>query len=253
MADAAAPAVRARAVAPDLGSLAVGVTAAVGMVALAAADGGYFPSSWGWTALVAFWVAAAWLLLGRVQLDNGTLGIVFLGAVMGLAAWTWLSLLWTENTVQTALEGFRLIAYLGVAAALLLVVRRATTPALLRGTLAAVTLVCAYGLATYDPIATYRLSEPIGYWNGLGAFAAIGALLALGILARDRSLVARFLAAATFPILVLTMFFTFSRGAWVAIAVGFVAAFAIDPHRLQLAVAAIVVGVPAALVLWAGL
>jgi len=262
MADAAAPAVRARAVAPDLGSLAVGVTAAVGMVALAAADGGYFPSSWGWTALVAFWVAAAWLLLGRVQLENGTLGIVFLGAVTGLAAWTWLSLLWTENTVQTALEGFRLIAYLGVAAALLLVVRRATTPALLRGTLAAVTLVCAYGLATrlfpdrlgtYDPIATYRLSEPIGYWNGLGAFAAIGALLALGILARDRSLVARCLAAATFPILVLTMFFTFSRGAWVALAVGFVAAFAIDPHRLQLAVAAIVVGVPAALVLWAGL
>ena len=253
---------RARAVTPDLGSLAVGVVAALGMVALAAADGGYFPSSWGWTALVALWVAAAWLLLGRVELESGMLGIAFLGAVTGLAAWTWLSLLWTENTVQTALEGFRLIAYLGVAAAIFLVVRRATTPALLRGTLAAITVVCAYGLATrlfpdrlgtYDPIATYRLSEPIGYWNGLGAFAAMGALLALGILARDGSLLARCLAAATFPILLLTMFFTFSRGAWVALAVGFVACFAIDPHRLQLAVAAIAVGVPGALVVGAGL
>ena len=247
---------------PDLGSLAVGVVAALGMVALAAADGGYFPSSWGWTALVALWVVAAWLLLGRVELESGMLGIAFLGAATGLAAWTWLSLLWTENTVQTALEGFRLIAYLGVAAAIFLVVRRATTPALLRGTLAAITVVCAYGLATrlfpdrlgtYDPIATYRLSEPIGYWNGLGAFAAMGALLALGILARDGSLLARCLAAATFPILLLTMFFTFSRGAWVALAVGFVACFAIDPHRLQLAVAAIAVGVPGALVVGAGL
>lgn len=247
---------------PDLGSLAVGVVAALGMVALAAADGGYFPSSWGWTALVALWVVAAWLLLGRVELESGMLGIAFLGAATGLAAWTWLSLLWTENTVQTALEGFRLIAYLGVAAAIFLVVRRATTPALLRGTLAAITVVCAYGLATrlfpdrlgtYDPIATYRLSEPIGYWNGLGAFAAMGALLALGILARDGSLLARCLAAATFPILLLTMFFTFSRGAWVALAVGFVACFAIDPHRLQLAVAAIAVGVPGALALGAGL
>ena len=232
------------------------------MVALAAADGGYFPSSWGWTALVALWVVAAWLLLGRVELESGMLGIAFLGAVTGLAAWTWLSLLWTENTVQTALDGFRLIAYLGVAAAIFLVVRRATTPALLRGTLAAITVVCAYGLATrlfpdrlgtYDPIATYRLSEPIGYWNGLGAFAAMGALLALGILARDGSLLARCLAAAAFPFLLLTMFFTFSRGAWVALAVGFVACFAIDPHRLQLAVAAIAVGVPGALVVGAGL
>jgi tetratricopeptide (TPR) repeat protein len=261
MADAAAPAVRARAVAPDLGSLAVGVAAALGIGALAAADGGYFPSSWGWTALVALWVVAAWLLLGRVELRTGALGTAFLGGFVGLAAWTWLSLLWTENTVQTALEGFRLIAYLGVAAALLFLVRRETAPALLRGTLAGIAVVSSYGLATrlfpdrlgtYDPVAAYRLSEPLGYWNGLGAFAAIGALLALGMLARDRSLVARCLAGAAFPILLSTMFFTFSRGAWVALGVGFLAAFALDPRRLHLAVATIAVGIPTALALWAG-
>src|SRR5687767_3632896 len=140
MADAAAPAVRARAV-PDLGALAVGVAAASGMGALAAADGGYFPPSWGWTALVGLWLAAAWLRLG-------TLGAAFLGAFAGLACWTWLSLLWTENSVQTVVEGFRLLAYLGATAALVLVVRRGTAPALLRGLLAAITLVCTYGLAT---------------------------------------------------------------------------------------------------------
>jgi O-antigen ligase len=260
MADAAAPAVRARAAIPNLGSLGVGVVTAAGMGALAAADGGYFAPSWGWTALVGLWVVAVWLVLDRVELRAGALGAAFLGAFAGLAGWTWLSLLWTENTTQTTLEGFRLLGYLGAAAALLFVVRRQTAPALLRGLLAAITVVSAYGLATrlfpdrlgtFDPIATYRLSEPLGYWNGLGVFAAMGALLALGILARDGRLLARCLAGAACPVLLCTVFFTFSRGAWIALAVGFVAAFALDPRRLQLVVATIAVGIPGALALWA--
>lgn len=262
MTDAAAPAVRARAVVPELEALAVGLAAAAGMGALAAADGGYFPPAWGWTALIGLWVAAAWLLLARVELQSRAFGIVFLGAVAGLAGWIWLSLLWTENTVQTVAEGFRALAYVGVVAALVLVVRRRTAPALLRGVLAAITLVCIYGLATelfpdrigsYDPVATYRLSEPIGYWNGLAAFAAMGALLALGVLARDSNVVARCLAAAAFPLLVCTLFFTFSRGGWVALGIGFVAALALDPARLHLIVATITAGIPAALALWAAL
>jgi len=262
MTDAAAPAVRARAVVPELEALAVGLAAAAGMGALAAADGGYFPPAWGWTALIGLWIAAAWLLLARVELQSRAFGIVFLGAVAGLAGWTWLSLLWTENTVQTVAEGFRVLAYIGVVAALVLVVRRRTAPALLRGVLAAITLVCIYGLATklfpdrigsYDPVATYRLSEPIGYWNGLAAFAAMGTLLALGVLARDSNVVARCLAAAAFPLLVCTLFFTFSRGGWVALGIGFVAALALDPARLHLIVATITAGIPAALALWVAL
>lgn len=261
MADAAAPAVRARAAVPDLATLAVGVAAAVGMGALAAADGGYFAPAWGWTALVGLWLVAAWLLLGRVELATGTLGAAFFGGIAGLATWTWLSLLWTDNGVQTMLEGFRMLAYLGVAAALLVVVRRENVPALLRGTLAAITLVATYGLATrlfpdrlgsYDPVATYRLSEPLGYWNGLGIFCAVGALLALGILARDRSLVARCLASAAFTILLSTLYFTFSRGGWIALGLGFLAAFVLDPRRLHLAVGLIAVGIPAGIAVLIG-
>lgn len=259
MADAAAPAVRARAAPVDVAGLAVGVAAAAGMGALAAADGGYFAPAWGWTALVGLWLAAAWLVLGRVAFAAGALGAAFLGAVAGLTAWTWLSLLWTENTVQTALEGFRVLAYLGVAAALLLLVRRTTAPALLRGTLAAVTLVATYGLATrlfpdrlgiYDPIASYRLSEPLGYWNGLGVFCAMGALLALGVVARDDRLVTRCLAGGAFTILLTTLYFTFSRGGWIALGLGVLAAFALDPRRLHLAVTALVAGIPAAIAVW---
>jgi tetratricopeptide (TPR) repeat protein len=260
MADAAAPAaVRARAAVPDLSAVGVGVAAAVGMGALAAADGGYFPPAWGWTALVGFWIAVAWLLLGWAQLRPGALGAAFLGAFAGLAGWTWLSLLWSDNTVQTALEGFRVLAYLGAAAALVLVVRRETAPALIRGVFAAITLVSLYGLATrlfpdrlgiFDPIAGYRLSEPLGYWNGLAIFAAMGALLALGLVARDSSLLTRCFAAAAFPVLLCTMLFTFSRGGWIALGLGFLAAFILDPRRLHLVVATVVVGIPTAFALW---
>lgn len=261
MADAAATAVRPRAVAPDLGQVAVGVGAAAGIGALGAADGGYFPPAWGWTALVALWLVVAWLFLGRAALHGGRLAAVFAGGLTGLAAWTWLSLAWTENSVQTVLEGFRMLAYAGVAAALVLVVRRDAAPALIRGVLAAITLVSVYGLATrlfpdrlgtYDPVSTYRLTEPVGYWNGLGIFAAMGLLLALGAVARERSTTVRAVAAAAFVLLVPTLYFTFSRGAWIALAAGIVAAVALDPRRLQLLVALLVVGIPGLLAAWIG-
>ena len=251
-ADAAAAA-HPRAFAPDVGHVAVGLGAGAGIAALGAADGGYFPPAWGWTALIALWLVIAWLLLGRAALHGGRLAAAFAGGITALAAWTWLSLLWTDNTTQTVLEGFRMLAYAGVAAALVLVVRSDAAPALLRGVLAAVVLVSAYGLGTrlfpdrlgaYDPVSEYRLSEPLGYWNGFGIFVAIGLLLALGAVARERNVALRSAAAAAFVLLVPALYFTFSRGAWIALLVGLGAAVALDPRRLQLLVALLVAGIP---------
>ena len=99
------------------------------------------------------------------------LAAVFLGGLTALAAWTWLSLLWGDNTTQTVLEGFRMLAYAGVAAALVLVVRRETAPALLRGVLSGLVLISAYGLATRlfpERLGSYDSGrstafEPLGY------------------------------------------------------------------------------------------
>jgi O-antigen ligase len=261
MADAAATAVRPRAVVPDAGRVAVGLGIAAGIGALGAADGGYFPPAWGWTALVALWLVVAWLFLGRAALHAGRFAAVFAGGLTALAGWTWLSLAWTDNVTQTVLEGFRVLAYAAVAAALVLVVRRETAPALLRGLFAAIVLVSTYGLATrlfpdrlgtYDPISGYRLSEPLGYWNGLGIFVAIGLLLALAAAARERSVPLRAAAAFAFVLLVPTLYFTFSRGAWIALGVGILSAVALDPRRLQLVLALLVVGAPGLLVAWIG-
>ena len=98
-------------------------------------------------------------------------------------------------------------------------------PVVLGATLVAIFLAAGYGLLTrlfperlgvYDAVAAYRLEEPLTYWNALGVFAGMGALLALGFTARGRSLVVRALAGATLPLFFATIYFTFSRGAWVA-------------------------------------
>ncbi len=211
------------------------------VVALAANDGGYFPSAWGWAALAFLWVAALALILAEVRL--GTLDLAAIGAFFAVFAWVLVSALWTVSLTRTLLEAERVLVYPAALAALLLLVRRGAHGALLGGTWAAITVVSAYSLATrlfperlglLNPIAGYRLSQPIGYWNALGLFAAVGTLLAAGVVARKRELALRCAAAGSLLVLIPTLYFTFSRGAWIALAIGLVAAIGLDPRRLQL-------------------
>ena len=239
----------------ELGRAALAVAIGLGLAAIGFANGGYFPTAWGWGALVVLTLVAAYLVVGEPTRPS-MLAVVSLAALAAFGAWTWLALLWTDSTAATVLEGQRLLLYAGALAALVLLVRRATMTLVLAATLAAVALVSGYGLLTrlfperlgiYDPVAAYRLEEPLTYWNALGVFAAMGAFLALGFAARAQSLAARVAAAATLPILLATIYFTFSRGAWVAAAIGFAVAVAVDPRRLQLLLAAIVLAPASAL------
>jgi len=217
---------------------------------LAAAHGGYFPTSWGWSTLAAVWASAMALLLrDRIALTRAELLLV--GGAGLFVGWLGLSIAWSSARVESVEELERALVYLCALVALVALVRRRTVPVLLGATTIAVTLVSAYALATrlfpdrvgqFDSIAAYRLSEPVGYWNALGVLAAIGALLALGLAARAESIAARAAAAAALPVLVLTLEFTFSRGSWVALAAGLAAAIALDPRRLQLVVHALMLG-----------
>jgi len=239
----------------ELGRAALGVAAGLGLAGIAFANGGYFPTAWGWGALIALTIVAGYLVPGEATRPS-TLALVSLGALAAFGAWTWLALLWTDNTAATVLEGQRVLLYLGALAALVLLVRRPTVPLVLAATLVAVFLASGYGLATrlfperlgvFDPVAAYRLEEPLTYWNALGVLAAMGAILALGFTARAQSVVNRAVAAATLPILFATVYFTFSRGAWVAGAIGLAVAVAVDPRRLQLLLTALVLAPASAL------
>jgi O-Antigen ligase len=231
----------------ELGRAALGVAVGLGLAGIAFDSGGYFPTAWSWGALVALTVIAAALVLGEAVRPSG-LALATLGGLSGFGAWTWLALLWSDDRAATVLEGQRMLLYVSVLAALVLLVRRPTVPLVLAATLVAIFLASGYGLITrlfperlgvFDPVAAYRLEEPLTYWNALGIFAAIGALLAFGFATRAHDLVWRALAGATLPVLFSTIYFTFSRGSWVAAAIGLAVAVAVDPRRLQLLLAAL--------------
>jgi hypothetical protein len=230
----------------------------LGATSLLAARGGYFPTSWGWATIALAWGAALGAVLRRLCL--GRRELAFLGALTALGAWMALSYLWSDSGWRAVIETQRVAVYVALAAAALVLLRRATVPALLGGLLAAVTLVAGYGLATrlfparlgtHDPVAVYRLAEPLGYWNALGVLAALGTLLGLALALRARTLRARALSAACVPILATTLYFTFGRGSWIALAVGLAAAVAVDTRRLRLCagLAALVVPTAAAVAL----
>jgi hypothetical protein len=210
--------------------------------ALAAANGGYFPTSWGWSALALFFVAAATLIL-RTEARLGRLELGFLCLVTVLVGWTLFSSVWSIDLSSSMLEGQRGLVLIGAVVAVFALAPARPVRPLLAAVGVATTADCAYALATrlfpgrigsYDTLAVYRLSTPVGYWNGLGVFAAIGAVLALGFTARGTRPVTRALAAASLLVLVPTLYFTFGRGAWLALLAGLVVLVALDSRRLQL-------------------
>jgi O-antigen ligase/polysaccharide polymerase Wzy-like membrane protein len=230
------------------GGLLVGFGALVVLTTLAFTNGGYFPTAWGWSALVLFSTGALGLLLqqwpGFSRLESATLA-----SLAGFVGWVALSTVWTTTPAQTPLEVERDIVYVGGLLTLLVFLRRHSISHLVGGLACATTCAAGYGLltrlfparfGTFDSIAGYRLDQPLGYWNALGIFVAMGALLSLGLAARAASLLARVAAGAATVVLVLTLYFTFSRGSWLALGFGLVCAIAFDPRRLHLTTTALV-------------
>jgi O-antigen ligase len=218
----------------------------VGGVALD--NGGFDATSWGWSTLLPLVIVGAALVLGRARRPNG-LALAFLGLFAALTAWTWLSVAWSNDVSASVLDAERLLVYLSAAAAFLLL-EQGQVKRFLAGLLAAISLVAvwalylrafggpgSYDVASVSADATRRLAAPLGYSNALGVLAAIGIVLALGLANRVR----RPLAAVPVLVLVPTLYFTYSRGAWLALGTGGAAALALAmprlPRRLMLVVA----------------
>jgi O-Antigen ligase/Tetratricopeptide repeat len=246
----------ALATAAERAVLPVGAAVAVG--GLLAANGGFFPFSWSWATLALLWVCALALLL-RAPLRPSRLEAAFLGALVLLVAWVWISIAWSSDLSQSVFEGERSLVLVAAVGAVLALAQRSAVRALLGGTLAGITAISLYALATrlfpgrvghFDPLAVYRLNTPVGYWNGLGIVAAMGALVALGLALRAHTRTGSALAGLALPVLFLTQYFTYSRGAWIALAAGAVVLVALDPHRLATTAAIAALAPAPALAVW---
>ena len=217
-------------------------TAAV-VTAANASQGAYFSQSWGWVAL-AFLVPTTVLLILERVIAPGRFRVAFLVSISALAGWTALSTIWSISPAGSIREVERMLVYVAIAFAVAVILRRGDEAGVVAGALLGISLVCTYALATrlfpdrfdtyFDSSQGYRLSTPLGYWNSLGLLAALGSLLALGVAAHSRRRVAAVAAAALLPLLASTVYFTFSRGAWGGLILGFVAMVGFDPRRLRL-------------------
>ena len=237
----------------ELATPAAVAFATIATAAVAADHGGYWPTSWGWTTLALSAAALVALVLGAER--PGSLELAWLGAVLLVCAWTAVSFAWTTSKTQTTLEVERSLVYAGITVATIAIARRGSIAALLWGTWAGTTLICLYALATRvfpdrlgvtDAVAGYRLSTPVGYWNGLGLLAATAALVALGLVVDTTRLLPRIVAGASLTVLMPTLYFTFSRGAWIALAAGVAVVVVLSPRRLTFVTALGVLALPSA-------
>jgi O-antigen ligase len=243
---------------PPARTAAVGLASACPVAGLGLGSGGYFPTAWGWGTLWFTWLVVLALVL-RQELRLDRRSAAGLAALAVLVGWIALSVTWARDVPAAILEAERAAMYLLGFAAVILCIGRRGLRALAGGLLGGVTVVCVVALGTrllpgedegLQAIFLNRLSDPVGYWNALGLLAAMGIILAVVLAARARAPASRALSAATVPVLAATLYFTYSRGGWLALAAGLAVAVALDPRRLQLLPHVLVAGAVAGIGVW---
>jgi O-Antigen ligase len=242
---------------PALGSVVASLTIA----ALALASGGYNPPSWGWSALAMAGVATVAAVL-RERIDWSWGQALALTGLTGTAALQLLSGTWSGSVTVAALEAERTLVYVAGLLAITALTWRGALRRLQWGLLAAVVVPAADGMfgrlfpdlqSSGFAVDSDRLTGPLGYWNALGILAASGILVALGLTA-EAGRRGRMAAAAATPLLAVTLYLTFSRGAWISLAAGVLTTLLLHPRRGRYLAAVAIVAPPAGLaVLVAGL
>jgi O-Antigen ligase len=214
---------------------------------LALQGGGYDTIVHSEVGVAVWWIVLLGAVAGILPLARiGRIGWIGIGLLVGYAVWTALGISWSESSGRSVAELARVASYAGILALALAIqgwdgVRRTVS-----AIAAAIAVVALFALlsrlhpewfpsnetARFLTSTTSRLSYPLNYWNGLAALVAIGIPLVLWAAINSRRLVAQALAAAALPVMSLTMFFTFSRGGALELAVGLVAFLALYPRRL---------------------
>ena len=208
--------------------------------------GGYFP---GTPALVAVFILlclVARILVAERPFEGFSPQLGICAGALGLyAVWTLLSALWSDSTWRALVEFDRALLYLAALVLFGLMPRDAGRVRwMTRGIALALLVVCAAGLITrvlphvwpIDPnLGESRLSYPVTYWNTLGLMGSLGTILCFHFAcSRSEPAAVRVAGAAAVPLFVTTVFFTLSRGAILAGAIGLVAYIAIARPRALL-------------------
>lgn len=168
------------------------------------------------------------------------LDLVPLGALVALGVLIFIHLATSPTDERTFAELSRVTTFAATMALPILVLNRYTWRAAAGGIVVGTILVAAYtfgtrvapGIFDHDSVVTgNRLSYPFDYWNAVGTWGAAAAVVGIAWSAHSRNRIIRPLALATVPVALLCIYLSYSRGGWVALAAGVVAAVAVSRNR----------------------
>jgi hypothetical protein len=207
------------------------------------------------TSLFVWWVIAAGFAVGALPRSRPDRSMILpAAALIGLVAWTLLSLTWTESSERTWTELSRLVGYAGFVVLAWSALNRYTFRAAASGlTVAAVTVsllaVASRVMPSSFPVDhvqiafnTDRLSYPFEYWNAVAAWGAATIAICLCWSAHARHALVRAAALASVPIAGTAVYLTYSRGGVLSTTVGVLAAIALSRNRWTAGIHAIVAG-----------
>jgi hypothetical protein len=213
---------------------------------LALAGGGFALGDRHIAGLAVWLILAAMLVLGAAA--RATLGRPFYwasGLIGALALLSAFSSLWSGSVELSVIEADRVLVYLGFFVAAFLIAQ--TSQARQRfgeGMAIALIAVAALALASRllpDLISVAegsgpaaRLTYPLGYWNADGVLFGMAMGMALWLSRRSLVTSLRWLGALSQPVILLALYFTYSRGGLLALAISCGCLIALSQDRLWL-------------------
>lgn len=235
-----------RASRPRLDQTAALIAPVALIVGLALAGGGFDVSGRHIAGLAVWLVVVGLLVLGAAS--SATLGRPLYwagGLIGGLALLSAISSLWSGSIELSVIEADRVLVYLSFfLAAFLIAQTDERRQRFAEGLVIAVTLVALLGLGSRllphvlnvgDSLGTGpRLRYPLGYWNANGAICGIAIALLLWTSRRAAWTALRWLSVAAMPAVLLTLYFTYSRGGLLALVVAAGCLLALSKDRLWL-------------------
>ncbi len=167
------------------------------------------------------------------------------GLIGGLAFLSAISSLWSGSVELSVIEADRVLVYLGFfLAAFLIAQTEQRRQRFAEGLAIAVALVAFLGLGSRllphvlevsDALGTGpRLRYPLGYWNANGEMCGIAIGLLLWMSRRATSETLRWLSVAAMPAVLLTLYFTYSRGGLLALVIAAGCLLVLSSDRLWL-------------------
>jgi O-antigen ligase len=216
------------------------------ILGLALAGGGFGLSDRHIAGLAVWLLLAVLLTLGAA--GRATLGRPFywaVGSIGAFALFSAFSSFWSESIELTVIEADRVVVYLGFfVAAFLIAQTDRRRERFGEGTAIALLLVAGLALGSRllpDVLSVSeaaetgsRLSYPLGYWNGDGVMFGMGMGLALWLSRNSLVAALRWIAVASMPICLIALYFTYSRGGLLALAISCGCLIVLSPERLWL-------------------